>query len=129
VQALGGLDAGHKGFALALWIEAMTSGLAGYGRAQPATGRTGASVLVQILDPAAFGGLDNFTTEASFLAGASRASPPADPARPVRVPGDAALARKAHYLREGLELHPEIPAQLQRIAERYGVAMPAPLAA
>ena len=30
---LGGLDLGHKGFGLALLIEALTSGLAGHGRA------------------------------------------------------------------------------------------------
>ena len=35
---LGGMDAGHKGFALALLIEALTSGLGGYGRADGATG-------------------------------------------------------------------------------------------
>jgi len=32
---LGGLDAGHKGFALAILIEALTAGLAGHGRADP----------------------------------------------------------------------------------------------
>lgn len=127
VQALGGMDAGHKGFALGLWVEAMTSGLAGYGRAQPAMGKTGASVMVQILDPAAFGGLANLEQETAFIASASRASPPSDPARPVRVPGDAALARKRRYLADGVELHPELPGQLARVAERYGVAAPAPL--
>lgn len=127
VQALGGLDAGHKGFALGLWVEAMTSALAGLGRAHPATGNMGASVMVQVLDPAAFGGLENFRTEAGFLADASRASPPADPARPVRMPGDAALARRERFLAEGLELHPEIPAQLARVAERFSVSLPSPV--
>ena len=32
---LGGLDAGHKGYALALLVEALTGGLAGFGRADP----------------------------------------------------------------------------------------------
>src|SRR4029453_9495888 len=35
---LGGIDAGHKGFALALMIEAMTAGLSGHGRADPSAG-------------------------------------------------------------------------------------------
>jgi len=40
--ALGGLDRGHKGFALAIMIEALTSGLPGYGRANgPPTGAPG----------------------------------------------------------------------------------------
>ena len=35
---LGGQDLGHKGFALALLVEALTSGLAGHGRADAAEG-------------------------------------------------------------------------------------------
>ena len=54
---LGGLDAGHKGYALALLVEALTAGLAGFGRADPSEG-WGATVFVQVLDPAAFGGRD-----------------------------------------------------------------------
>src|SRR5262249_4283766 len=50
---LGGVEAGHKGFALALLIEALTGGLAGHGRANPSEG-WGATVFVQALDPAAF---------------------------------------------------------------------------
>ena len=47
---LGGLEAGHKGYALALMIEAMTAALAGFGRADPKEG-WGATVFVQVLDP------------------------------------------------------------------------------
>lgn len=127
VQALGGMDAGHKGFALGLWVEAMTSALAGYGRAQPAAGKIGASVMVQVIDPGAFGGLAAFTEESGFMVDASRASPAADPARPVRVPGEAGLARKRQALAGGVQLHPEIPAQLAQVGERFGVAVPSPL--
>ena len=35
ILPLGGLDAGHKGYALAIIVEAMTSGLAGYGKRYP----------------------------------------------------------------------------------------------
>ena len=35
---LGGLDAGHKGYALALLVEMATGGLAGFGRADPTEG-------------------------------------------------------------------------------------------
>ena len=53
----GGLDHGHKGYALALMVEALTMGLGGFGRAEPAEG-WGASVFVQVLDPDAFAGGD-----------------------------------------------------------------------
>src|SRR5512144_97562 len=52
---LGGIDAGHKGFGLGLLIEAMTAGLAGFGRCDPKEG-WGATVFVQVLDPEAFAG-------------------------------------------------------------------------
>ena len=53
----GGLDHGHKGYGLALMVEALTMGLGGFGRAEPAEG-WGASVFVQLLDPDAFAGGD-----------------------------------------------------------------------
>ena len=55
----GGTDHGHKGYGLALLVEALTQGLGGFGRAEPPTG-WGASVFVQAIDPAAFGGPDDF---------------------------------------------------------------------
>ena len=57
---LGGLEAGHKGYALALLVEAATGALAGYGRADASEG-WGATVFVQVLDPAAFGGVDGLS--------------------------------------------------------------------
>ena len=56
---LGGLDAGYKGFGLALVVEALTAGLAGFGRADTPEG-WGGTVFVQVLDPEAFCGLDAF---------------------------------------------------------------------
>src|SRR5262245_11081812 len=49
----GGTDHGHKGYALALLIEALTQALGGFGRADKPTG-WGASVFVQVIDPSAF---------------------------------------------------------------------------
>ena len=46
---------GHKGYNLALAIEALSEGLSGQGRADRPTG-WGASVYLQVMDPAAFGG-------------------------------------------------------------------------
>jgi len=55
IQLLGGVDAGHKGYGLTLMVEAMTGGLAGYGRAD-GEDRWGATVMVRITDTTAFGG-------------------------------------------------------------------------
>lgn len=119
----GGKDHGHKGYGLALMIEALTQGLSGYGRADGET-IWGASVLVQVFDPAAFCGLDALTRQTTWLADACRRSPPADPAHPVRVPGDTAMAglRRAHTT--GLVLFPGILAALEPWAAHLGVTPP-----
>jgi LDH2 family malate/lactate/ureidoglycolate dehydrogenase len=119
----GGLDHGHKGYALGLLVEALSGGLAGHGRADPSEGWS-ANVLVQVLDPDAFGGTGDFVRQASFLADACRASPPRDADAPVRLPGEAALARRARQLAEGVALYPGVLDALRPWSERLGVPAP-----
>ena len=71
----GGIDAGHKGYALALIVEILTGALAGHGRADAKEG-WGATVFVQAIDPASFGGLDAFTRQAESIAQACRDNRP-----------------------------------------------------
>lgn len=123
----GGLDHGHKGYGLALMIEALTQGLSGFGRAD-APRAWGASVFVQALDPAAFGGSLAFIRQTGWLAAACRANPPRPGVDAVRLPGDAALARRRKALAEGVELHPGIMPALLAEADRLGVAPPPPTA-
>ncbi len=118
---LGGLDAGHKGFSLALFVEAMTAGLAGHGRAdQPET--WGATVNLQVTDVEAFGGVSAFARQTDWLVEQSVANKPADPQNPVRVPGQRALQRKQEQLAEGVLLHPVIVPALKALAEDANVA-------
>jgi L-lactate dehydrogenase len=120
---LGGLEAGHKGFALGLLVEALTSGLAGHGRATGATG-WGASVLVLVLDPAKFGGVESFLAESGWMARAVRANPPRPGMGAPRLPGAGAMARRAKALAEGVALHPAIPPALEALGKRFGLAVP-----
>jgi len=120
---LGAPAAGHKGFALGLLVEALTSALAGHGRADAPTG-WGASVLVLAIDPARFGGADAFAREAGWLAEAVRANPPAPGGPAPRLPGDTAWARRADALARGVALHPAIPPVLAARAEAAGLALP-----
>jgi LDH2 family malate/lactate/ureidoglycolate dehydrogenase len=123
---VGGLDHGHKGFGLGLAVEALTQGLAGFGRAETPR-EWGAAVFVQVLDPALFAGTADFNRETGWLADACRAARPADPERPVRLPGEAGLRRKAERLRSGVPIRAETWAALSDCAERAGVAQPTPL--
>lgn len=124
---LGGVDLGHKGFALALLVEALSSGLAGHGRASGPR-EWGASVFLQLVDPAAFGGREAFVRESSHLAELCRTTPVPEGRPPVRLPGEAALARRQRQLREGVTLHPAVLPALRPWAERLGVPLPAPRA-
>jgi LDH2 family malate/lactate/ureidoglycolate dehydrogenase len=123
---VGGLDHGHKGFGLGLVVEALTQGLAGFGRAE--TPRDwGAEVFVQVLDPALFAGSAEFNRETGWLAGSCRAARPSDPERPVRLPGEAGLRRKEDRMRSGVPIRAETWAALCDCADRAGVARPMPL--
>lgn len=124
---LGGLDRGHKGYALGLLVESLTSGLGGFGRKDAPT-TWGASVFLQVMDPAAFGGLEAFTAESGWLAEACRAAAVAPGRPPVRLPGDGALSRRKAAVSDGVVLYESIMHDLTPWADRLGVTPPEPLA-
>ena len=121
---LGGLDAGHKGYALALMIEALTAGLSGFGRADPPAG-WGATVFVQVLDPAAFGGGDAYARQSDWLVAACHAATPRPGVERVRVPGEHGMQRYRDQRAHGVALFGGIMPSLQPWSEKLGVAMPA----
>ncbi len=120
---LGGLDAGYKGFGLALLIEAFTAGLSGLGRADPPEG-WGGTVFVQVLDPEAFGGLAAFKRQMDHLARVAHESTPRTGGQPVRLPGEAGMRRLRQQRERGVALYPTIMPALQPWAAKLGVALP-----
>jgi LDH2 family malate/lactate/ureidoglycolate dehydrogenase len=124
---VGGTDHGHKGFGLALMVEALTQGLSGFGRAEKPS-QWGASVFVQVIDPAAFGGMDAFRQETGWLAAACRETPPVPGVGAVRVPGQRGLELRRQALVEGVALYPGILEALVRYAKKLGVTVPQSLA-
>jgi LDH2 family malate/lactate/ureidoglycolate dehydrogenase len=128
IQLLGGTEVGHKGYGLALLVEAMTGGLAAYGRSEAPTD-WGATFIVRATDPRAFGGLEGFNRELDWIVRACNENPPIDPARPVRLPGARGLALKKKALEQGLTLHPDVQAQIEVLAEETAKPLPGPLPA
>jgi LDH2 family malate/lactate/ureidoglycolate dehydrogenase len=126
ILPVGGIDHGHKGYGLALTVEALTQALAGHGRADPPEG-WGAGVFVQVWDPAAFAGVDQFARQTDWLAEACRSNPPRPGVGKVRLPGDGALARTRAALENGVELYPGIVYGLKGWADKLGVAAPTAL--
>ena len=59
--------AGHKGYGLMLWNELFTTALGGWGRADNPDDGDANSVLVQVIDPEAFGSLEAFKRQADHL--------------------------------------------------------------
>lgn len=117
----GGLDHGHKGYAFALLVEALTGGLASHGRADPREG-WGATVLLQIYDPACFGGTDGFRRQMTHIADACHATPPRPGVERVRLPGEAGLRKREAQLAAGVALHPCILPAITPWAKKLGVA-------
>ncbi len=117
---MGGADHGHKGYAFALLVEALTGGLAAHGRADPKEG-WGATVFLQVMNPACFGGAEEFRRQTEHIAEACRATPPRPGFDRVRLPGERGLARRAEQLAHGVQLHPSILPALTPWAEKLGV--------
>ena len=125
---LGGHDAGHKGFALALLVEALTAGLSGMGRADPREG-WGATVMVQVIEPAAMGGLDAMRRQMDFIVDACHDATPRSADARVRLPGERAQKLMREQRAQGVVLYPSIMPALEPWAKRLGIDVPAPLAA
>ncbi|WP_332827034.1 Ldh family oxidoreductase [Ramlibacter sp.] len=123
ILPLGGLDSGHKGYGLSLTVEALTGGLAGFGRADPKQG-WGATVFLQVIDPEAFAGRDAFLRQMDEVARQCHASRPAQPGRPVRLPGEKGFALAEEQRAKGVALHPGIMDALKPWAEKLKVTAP-----
>jgi L-lactate dehydrogenase len=123
LQLVGGQEYGHKGFGLALMIEALSQGLSGHGRAD-APKRWGGNVFLQVIDPAFFAGREAFVEQTDFLSRQCRDNRPIDPARPVRMPGDQSARLERQAREEGIAYAPAAWEALSGWAQRLGVALP-----
>jgi LDH2 family malate/lactate/ureidoglycolate dehydrogenase len=113
ILPLGGLDFGHKGFALGLMVEALTAALSGYGRKDDPQG-WGAAVMVMVIDPARFGGQAAFLDETDHLVKRCLDASPGETGKSVRLPGQAGLRKREEYRREGIPLPEDVVSALHR---------------
>jgi L-lactate dehydrogenase len=123
ILPIGGVDHGHKGYALGLLVEALTQGLGGYGRAEAPT-QWGAAVLVLVFSPAQFSGGEAFARETGWLADVCRASRTPSGQSRVRLPGEAGLARKKDALARGVPLRAGVVESLAALAKRFSLDPP-----
>ena len=123
LQLIGGQEYGHKGFGLALMIEALSQGLAGHGR-KDAPQRWGGNTFVQVIDPRQFAGADAFAEQMDSFSDRCRSNRPIDPERPVRVPGDQAARGIADAAAHGIRYDAATWQALGAWAQKLSVAMP-----
>ena len=110
---------GAKGYGIGMAVELLVAALAGSALAPEVRGTLDTAsecnkgdVLI-VIEPAAAPELPQRL--ATYL-GAVRASPPADPSQPVRVPGDRAAAQRALSLRDGFEIDSRLWDELQSLS-------------
>ncbi|MDB5797869.1 MAG: Ldh family oxidoreductase [Paucimonas sp.] len=123
---MGGLDHGHKGYSMALLIEALTQGLPGYGRMDEPGGIL-MGVYLQVIDPNAFAGVDAYKRQTSWLVDQCRSNPPRPGVERVRVPGEQAMKKKREALAHGVPVAEGAFKSLSEAAARLGVVLPAAL--
>ena len=126
ILPVGGMDHGHKGFAMGLMVEMLTQALAAHGRVEAPT-RWGANVFLQVLDPQAFGGLEGFVAQVEYLNEACRVSTAIPGRGPVRSPGDRAAKAGAASAQNGVALPDEVLTRLSAVAAEAGMDMPRPI--
>ena len=114
ILPLGGPSFGHKGFALGLLVEAMATLLAGDETADAARFGNNLAIIAVAVDEA-------FAARADRLAAYIRSARPADPCRPVLMPGDPerAAARVG-----GIRVDAPTWKALAALAEERGVELP-----
>lgn len=123
ILPLGGQDLGYKGFGLGILIEALTSALGGFGRADKPT-QWGGAVYIQVINPAAFSGLDSFKRETTFFSDCCRSSESIPNGKGVVMPGYFELRSWETQSAEGVQLSDLIVEALKNLAVQFGESLP-----
>jgi len=116
---------GHKGYALAVVTELLAGALSGGSTIQPGNERRGGTVnnmFALLVDPARLAGVDWFRREIDGFVDYVKASPPADPAAPVLVPGDPERIARAERARTGIAVDGTTWEEILQAAEKVGLA-------
>lgn len=121
LRALGGLDAGHKGYALSLMVDLMAGALSGGGASGPDQSVNTNNFTVIAISPAAMGKGFEIASEAERFSNWLRSSTPVDPTHPVLLPGDVERAQRGRHLVSGLTISEGLMQALQETSQSVGL--------
>jgi hydroxycarboxylate dehydrogenase B len=116
---------GHKGYALAVVTELLACALSGGPTIQPANPRLGGTVnnmLAILIDPARLAGVDWFRREVEGFVAYVKASPPANPAAPVLMPGDPERIAREERARTGIHVDATTWGEILEAGEKVGLS-------
>ena len=116
---------GHKGYALAVVTELLAGALSGGPTIQPGNPRMGGTInnmLAVLIDPARLAGVDWLRREIDGFVDYVKASPPADSAAPVLIPGDPERLAREQRQREGIDVDDTTWGEVIAAGEQLGVA-------
>jgi LDH2 family malate/lactate/ureidoglycolate dehydrogenase len=137
LMPLGGTEeaGGYKGYGLTLVVDILTGVLGGGAPgpliapvARPSAGRPNVVHTFMVVDPDAFDGPGTFVERMDRELGiieAARTAP--DAPGPVLVPGEPEVAAERRSAARGVAVDPAHLASLERLATRFGLALPASL--
>ena len=117
VLPIGGMEYGHKGYGLALGIEALSQGLSGFGRVDNPKSMN-LSTFIQIIDPEFFSGLDEFKRQMSHTVSKAKTNKPI-PGRTIFIPGERALMKRQKALKNGIFLNEVTKSSLIELGIRF----------
>ena len=115
---------GHKGYALAVVAELLAGALSGGPTIQPGNARLGGiinNMFAVLVDPARLAGVDWLRREIDGFVDHVKASPAADPAAPVLVPGDPERMAHAERTRDGIYVDATTWEELLAAGETLGL--------
>ena len=115
----------HKGYGLAVMCELLGGGLAGQWTAQPGKPRENTIVnhmLMFVLDPEAFGGVEGFQTEVNAMVDYLHDTTPAEGADRVRVPGEPEREALVERTANGVLIDDNSWAGIRKAAEVAGMS-------
>ena len=112
----GGDFDGHKGFALTLWIEALTA-MAGGSCNNPLVEQR-QSFTLTVIDPGAFGDKDWYESEVRRMTGRVRSGRRRKGFDAIRLPGERMLTQAAKSKRDGIDMPESTVRKLNEIAKK-----------
>jgi LDH2 family malate/lactate/ureidoglycolate dehydrogenase len=128
ITPLGGAErtGGHKGYGLGLMVQILSATLTGASfsplrnRTQQASEPDNIGHFFLALDPCALRPDGGYEEDIAEMVALLRATPPADAALPVLVPGDPEMSERARRLGEGVPIPAALDRHIREICERCG---------